>query len=155
VADGFGPLVDHVARICAGSGTRAERAHLVAELVRRGTGHRWVGIYSVVRETVVLEAWSGPAPPAFPQFPADRGLTGGAIATGDVVISNDVATDPRYLTNADTTGSELIAPVRAGCRVVGTVDLESDRTGAFADADADLARRLAAAVAPLWAEVED
>jgi GAF domain-containing protein len=155
MADDVPELLDGVARVCAGSGTRAERARRVADLVRRGTGHRWVGIYSVVRGTVVLEAWSGPAPPAYPEFPADRGLTGAAIATGDVVVSNDVAADPRYLTNADTTGSELIAPVRAGGRVVGTVDLESHLTGAFTDADADLARRLAAVLAPLWADAAD
>jgi putative methionine-R-sulfoxide reductase with GAF domain len=149
------PLVDQVRRVCAGPGTRTDRAHQVADLIRRGTGFRWVGIYAVARGTVALQAWSGPAPPAFPEFPADRGLTGAAVAACDVVISNDVATDPRYLTNSDTTGSELIAPVRAGAGVVGTLDVESDLTGAFTDADADLARRLAAVLAPLWSDAED
>jgi putative methionine-R-sulfoxide reductase with GAF domain len=143
-------LVGQVVRACAEPGSRAERARQVVDLIRRGTGHRWVGVYSVAGGTVVLEAWSGPAPPAYPEFPADRGLTGAAIAARDVVASNDVATDPRYLTNSDTTGSELIAPVLAGSLVVGTIDLESDRVGAFSDADAALARRLAAAAAPLW-----
>jgi putative methionine-R-sulfoxide reductase with GAF domain len=106
----------------------------------------------VARGTVTLEAFSGPAPPAHPRFPADRGLTGTAIAARDAVVSNDVATDPRYLTNSDTTGSELIAPVLTGAGVVGTLDLESDRTGAFSDRDADAARTLAAALAPLWAD---
>jgi putative methionine-R-sulfoxide reductase with GAF domain len=144
-------LVGEVARACAAPGARAERSQEVADLIRRGTGHRWVGVYSVAGGTVALEAWSGPAPPAYPEFPADRGLTGAAIAARDVVLSNDVTTDPRYLTNSATTGSELIAPVLAGSRVVGTIDLESDRLGTFAEADADLARRLAATVAPLWA----
>ena len=144
-------IVARVARVCAGGGSLTDRAREAAVTIRRATGHRWVGLYSVVEGTVALEAWSGPAPPAYPEFPADQGLTGAAIVARDVVVSNDVATDPRYLTNSETTGSELIAPVLAGSLVLGTLDLESDRVGAFSDADADLARRLAAAVAPLWA----
>jgi len=145
-------VVDQVARACAEPGSRSERCERVADLIRRATGHRWVGVYSVTGGTVALEAWSGPAPPAYPEFPEDQGLTGAAIAACDVVLSNDVTTDSRYLTNSATTGSELIAPVLVGSQVVGTIDLESDRPGAFSGADADLARRLAAAVAPLWAE---
>jgi putative methionine-R-sulfoxide reductase with GAF domain len=147
-------LVERVAHVSGGPGSRAHRALLAADLIRRETGHRWVGIYSVARGTVVLQAWSGPAAPAYPEFPADRGLTGAAIAARDVVVSNDVAADPRYLTNSETTGSELIAPVLAATRVIGAVDLESDRTGAFSEADVDLARRLATAVASLWDDAE-
>jgi putative methionine-R-sulfoxide reductase with GAF domain len=151
---GSADLVDQVRRVCTGPGSRADRARRVADVVRRGTGFRWVGVYAVARGTVVLQAWSGPAPPAYPEFPADQGLTGAAIAAGDVVVSNDVGTDPRYLTNSATTGSELIAPVRTGGEVIGTLDVESERTGAFADAHADLARRLAATLALLWSEPE-
>jgi GAF domain-containing protein len=143
-------LADQVARLCAGSGPRADKTRRLADVIRHGTGHRWVGVYSVAGGTVVLEAWSGPAPPAHPEFPADRGLTGAAVATRGVVVSNDVSADPRYLTNSATTGSELIAPVVAGSEVVGTIDLESERVGAFSDADVALARRLATAIAPLW-----
>lgn len=65
-------------------------------------------------------------------------------------MSNDVAHDSRYLTNMESTGSELIAPVVANVVVVGTLDIESDRTGAFTDTDVELARRLAAALEALW-----
>lgn len=143
-------LVSEVARLARAPGTHAERAQRVADLIRAGGGYRWVGVYSVDDTTVTVDAWSGPATPAYPTFSRDRGLTGAAIAAGDVVVSNDVARDPRYLTTMDSTGSELIAPVAVAGRVVGTIDIESDRTGAFADSDAHLALRLAAAAAPLW-----
>ena len=144
--------VGDIVRVCADCGSRNEKAQRIADLISESTGHRWVGVYSVARGTVALEAWSGPAPPAYPEFPEDQGLTGAAIAARDVVLSNDVTTDPRYPTNCATTGSGLIAPVLAGSQVVATIDLESDRLGAFSEADAGLARRLAATAAPLWAE---
>jgi putative methionine-R-sulfoxide reductase with GAF domain len=143
-------LVHEVARLAETPGTHAERAQRVADAVRAGGGYRWVGVYSVDAATVTVDAWSGPAMPAHPTFPRDRGLTGAALAARDVVVSNDVARDPRYLTTMDSTGSELIAPVALAGRVVGTIDIESDRVRAFVDADAELARRLAAAAAPLW-----
>jgi putative methionine-R-sulfoxide reductase with GAF domain len=151
VDDETGRVLAHeVARLAAGAGTPAERARRIADAVRVAGGYRWVGLYSVDDAAVTVLAWSGPAMPAYPTFRRDRGLTGGAIAAGDVVVCNDVTGDPRYLTTMDSTGSELIAPVAVDGRVVGTIDIDSDRTGAFADADAELARRLATALAPLW-----
>jgi putative methionine-R-sulfoxide reductase with GAF domain len=62
------------------------------------------------------------------------------------VISNDVATDPRYLTALDSTGSELIVPVLAGGRPRDTLDVEDGRSGAFSEED----RRLFEALEPLF-----
>jgi putative methionine-R-sulfoxide reductase with GAF domain len=70
-----------------------------------------VGIYTVAAGTVSNEAWSGTGPPAHPTFPATEGLTAHAIAARAVALSNDVAADPRYLTNQADTGSELIIPI--------------------------------------------
>lgn len=143
-------LVDEVARISGGPGGRAQRAQRVVDLVRTRSGYRWVGVYTVDASSVSVDAYSGPGAPAFPSFPRDRGLSGAAVAARDVVVSNDVAHDPRYLTNMESTGSELIAPVVASGDVVGTLDIESDRTDAFTDTDVELARRLAAALVALW-----
>ncbi len=63
---------DFFARVTAAvaaPGSRSERARAAAELIRNSTAERWVGMYTVTDTTVVNEAWSGPAPPAFPSFP--------------------------------------------------------------------------------------
>lgn len=143
-------LVHEVARLARSPGTRTERAQRVADAVRAGGAYRWVGVYSVDETTVTVDAWSGPAMPAHPAFPRDQGLTGAAISACEVTVSNDVTSDPRYLTTMDSTGSELIVPVAVAGRVVGTLDIESDHTDAFADSDARLALRLAVAAAALW-----
>jgi putative methionine-R-sulfoxide reductase with GAF domain len=127
-----------------------ERAERIADLVRAHTGRRWVGVYRVSSEEVVNLAWSGPAAPSYPRFPATRGLTGAAIASQTSVVSNDVASDPRYLTALESTGSELIVPVLVEGRVVGTLDVEDERTGAFDDDDQKLFEQLAKALAGLY-----
>jgi putative methionine-R-sulfoxide reductase with GAF domain/GNAT superfamily N-acetyltransferase len=144
--------LDEAVRAAAESGLRqAERAQRIADLIRTSTGRRWIGVYKVTPTEVVNLAWSGPAPPAHPRFPAARGLTGAAISVRATVVSNDVARDPRYLTALASTGSEMIVPVIVGDEVVGTLDVEDETTDAFSDDDRRLFERIARELGPLYA----
>jgi putative methionine-R-sulfoxide reductase with GAF domain len=66
----------------------------------------------------------------------------------------DVSKDPRYLTAFGSTRSEIIVPVvdRAGRKVVGTIDVESERVDAFSEVDRAALERCASAVAELFEE---
>jgi L-methionine (R)-S-oxide reductase len=145
-------LLDSVREAAESDAPVKRRAQTIADLVRARTGRRWVGIYRVDVGEVVNLAWSGPAAPAYPRFPSDRGLTGSAIASRTPIVSNDVANDPRYLTALASTGSELIVPVLVGERVVGTLDVEDERTGAFGDDDRSLFESIAGVLGPLFSE---
>ena len=136
--------------IVTDGGPRRERAGRAADAIRRAARARWVGIYTVADAVVANEGWSGPGAPAHPSFPITAGLTSHAVRTGSVALSNDVARDPRYLTNQDDSGSELIVPIVLDGRVVGTLDVESDAPGSFDGAAVVRYERLAAALRPLW-----
>ena len=129
---------------------RARRAARAADLIRASTAARWVGIYTVAGGRVSNDAWSGPAPPAHPEFSAEEGLTSHAVRAAAIAVSNDVASDARYLTNQDDSGAELIVPIVVGGAVVGTLDVESDAVGAFDGARISDYERLAVVLAPLW-----
>jgi L-methionine (R)-S-oxide reductase len=138
-------------RTAAGNhASRAKRAEAAAAAIRSATGARWVGLYTVADGVVTNEAWNGPAPPAHPTFQADQGLTAHAIAAHAVALSNDVAHDPRYLANQRDTGSEVIVPIILDGQVVGTLDVEDDRTGAFDGASVATYEAIANAILPLW-----
>ena len=139
-----------LAEIVLSDEPRSQRAQAAADVIRAAITARWVGIYSVANDTVTNEAWSGPAGPAHPTFPVTEGLTGHALRTNSVALSNDVAHDPRYLVNQDDSGSELIVPVIRAGLPVGTLDIESDRIGAFGGAEITQCEELAAALQPLW-----
>ena len=143
-------LVEDVRREAGAAGSVEERAARVAELIRTRTGRRWVGIYRVAGGKVSNLAWSGPAAPAYPDFPVERGLTGAAVRSRATVLSNDVANDPRYLTNQESTGSEVIVPVLVGGTVVGTLDVEDAATDAFGEEDQAMFGELAAALTGLY-----
>ena len=144
--------LNQIRSTAASGGDRAERAKRLAELIRKLGDYRWVGIYDVSIESVSIIAWSGPGAPEYPTFPASKGLTGAAIQQKKAVIVGDVRSDPRYLTAFGSTLSEIIVPVFAPGedRVIGTVDVESEKANAFSARDQQLIEQCAQAALPLW-----
>jgi len=147
-------VLARLAEVVLSDQPRASRARAAAELIRGASGARWVGVYSAADDMVTNEAWSGPAAPAHPTFPVTEGLTGHAVRTNSVALSNDVGRDPRYLVNQDDSGSELIVPVIQAGRSVGTLDIESDTVGAFGGAEITQYEEAAAVLRPLWASTQ-
>jgi L-methionine (R)-S-oxide reductase len=114
---------------------RAEKAKAIAEAICAAGTYRWAGLYDVDNERGLVSniAWSGSAAPEYPVFRVTKGLTSRAIATKKTVNVGDVASDANYLTALPTTQSEIIIPVlsAAGDKVLGTIDVESERPYAF------------------------
>jgi putative methionine-R-sulfoxide reductase with GAF domain len=136
----------------ASGGDRMQRAKRLAELVRKLGDYRWVGVYDVDADNVAIIAWSGPSAPEHPTFRVGRGLTGAAIQEKKPVVVGDVRNDPRYLTLFSSTLSEIIVPILAPGedRVIGTVDVESERASAFGPRDQQMIEQCAQAALPLW-----
>ncbi len=126
-------------------------ARRVAEVIRAAADYRWVGLYEVTDTEIAAVAWTGTDPPAHPRFPRAQGLCGGAVAAHAPVVVGDVAKDPRYLTTFSSTQSEIVVPVidPAG-RVLGLIDVESERLNAFSADDTEFLQHCAAALAPLF-----
>lgn len=144
--------LNQILMTAAGSDDRAVKAKRLAELIQKLGEYRWVGIYDVRPETVSIVGWSGPSAPAYPSFPVTKGLTGSAIESKKTVIVGDVRNDPRYLTAFGNTLSVMIVPVLhpGDGRVVGTVDVESEKVNAFSSRDREMIEQCTQAALPLW-----
>jgi putative methionine-R-sulfoxide reductase with GAF domain len=145
-------VLGQIRMTAASGGDRALRAKRLADMIRKLGEYRWVGVYDVDEENVSMIGWSGPSAPEHPTFPISDGLTGAAIREKKAVNVGDVRNDPRYLTAFGNTLSEMIVPILApgGERVIGTVDVESERADAFAHADQRMIEQCAQAALPLW-----
>lgn len=121
-------------------------------MIRQAGAYRWVGIYEVFEREIAALGWTGSSAPAHPRFPRSQGLCGAAVARAVTVIANDVSRDRRYLTTFADTGSEIVVPVVSGSagRVVGLIDVESERVRAFGEADKELLEACAPLLLPLW-----
>jgi sigma-B regulation protein RsbU (phosphoserine phosphatase) len=65
--------------------------------------------------------------------PLGKGITGAAAESRQVVRVDDTAQDPRYIASHADIRSEVAVPLIVQDRVVGVMDLESDRVGYFTD----------------------
>jgi putative methionine-R-sulfoxide reductase with GAF domain len=145
-------IVERMRSVVAGKEVRSEKARQLAEAVRSLGNYRWTGLYDVGDLMVSLIAYSGPGAPAYPTFPVTQGLTGAAIREKATVLVGDVQSDPRYLTVFGSTLSEIIVPIvhpQSG-KVIGTIDVESERANAFSPSDQQLLEECARAALPLW-----
>jgi sigma-B regulation protein RsbU (phosphoserine phosphatase) len=75
------------------------------------------------------------------------GLVGYAALHKEVVLVDDVSTDPRYIPVVDDVRSELVIPLLIKDRCVGVFDLESPELGAFNPRHVDILRILASQTA--------
>jgi L-methionine (R)-S-oxide reductase len=145
-------VLGQIRSTAAGADDRKAKARRLALLIQTLGDYRWVGVYDVGAETVSILGWSGTGAPEHPTFPVSQGLSGAAIQQKHAVMVGDVRNDPRYLTAFASTLSEIIVPVLdpSGERVLGTVDVESERPNAFSARDAEMIDQCARAALPLW-----
>jgi signal transduction histidine kinase len=64
------------------------------------------------------------------RMPVTEGIMGAAARTGEVVLVNDVASDPRHVPTPGANGirAELAVPIKLGDRVLGVLNVESPDT---------------------------
>lgn len=81
------------------------------------------------------------------KFRVGQGVVGAAVAEGRPILVNDVRAESRYRGALPTMLAQLAVPMRRKGRIIGTLNLLSETTGAFNSRDEALLRQFAAHVA--------
>jgi L-methionine (R)-S-oxide reductase len=105
--------------------------------------YSWVGIYLVEGGDLVLGPWKGPQATEHVRIPVGQGICGAAAASGQTEIVDEVNADDRYLACFPSTRSEIVVPINYEGRVVGEIDIDSDRPAAFTEEDRAFLERVA------------
>jgi L-methionine (R)-S-oxide reductase len=96
--------------------------------------YNWVGFYMLEPgaqpPVLVLGAFEGAMTP-HTRIPLNQGICGAAASSGQTVVVDDVANDPRYLACSLETKSEIVVPVFVQGKVVGELDIDSHFPAAF------------------------
>jgi sigma-B regulation protein RsbU (phosphoserine phosphatase) len=66
-------------------------------------------------------------------IPVGKGITGSAVLARQPIRVNDTSTDPRYIASHPGIYSEIAVPLIVRDRVIGVIDLESQRIGYFTE----------------------
>jgi L-methionine (R)-S-oxide reductase len=136
-----GDALETIGRILAGDGDGLQS--VVDVLHDEFENYSWVGVYLVEGDDLVLGPWKGPEATEHVRIPVGQGICGAAAATGQTEIVDDVNADERYLACFPSTRSEIVVPIAYEGRVVGEIDIDSDRPAAFGEEDRAFLERVA------------
>jgi glucokinase len=102
-------------------------------------------------KTLRLKAIAGGYRNYFPKdltLKVGQGMVGRAAKTHKVQVSNDVKTNPYFIKKAkESTRSELAVPIISDKKLVGVLDIQSDRVNAFKESDLDATYTLTTQIA--------
>ena len=141
--------LETIGNILDRSGDADDVLREAVELLQEGFEHySWVGIYLVEGDDLVLGPWQGPEATEHVRIPVGEGICGAAAATGQTEVVDDVNADERYLACFPSTRSEIVVPIAHEGRVVGEIDIDSDRPAAFGADDRAFLERVAELLAP-------
>ena len=143
-------FAEHIAAIDAAVAAEPEVTsaldRAVSMLKERIPDYTWVGVYLLEKDELVLGPYRG-KPSPHTRIPLGRGICGAAATEKATIVVDDVNADPRYLACSLETKSEIVVPIMDGDRVLGEIDIDSDRPAAFGDADRQLLEAVAARLA--------
>jgi len=124
----------------------------IVDVTKVRFGHYFVGILLVEGDRLLFRSGSTAGDSAVRgvgwlsiDLTRKSSLIAEAARTGQPVLANDAPSDPRYLAAPELpdTRSELCLPIKAKGRVIGVLDVQSDRPSAYGQADVALLQSLA------------
>ena len=145
----YSGALEAIDRILNRSGDADDVLRQVVSVLRDRVDHySWVGIYLVEGDDLVLGPWQGPEATEHVRIPIGQGICGAAAASGRTELVDDVNADPRYLACFPSTRSEIVVPIAYDGKLVGEIDIDSDRPAAFGPEDRTFLERVALLISP-------
>jgi L-methionine (R)-S-oxide reductase len=127
---------------------KALMQHIAERLHEKVSRYNWVGFYEVdPTDSGILLV--GPFAGSFTpnaRIPLNIGLCGAAASTGQTVVVDDVAKDPRYLAGSNLVKSEIVVPIFVKKKLAAELDIESYFTATFNKTEQKFAEECAAMV---------
>jgi len=121
----------------------------VAALLKEHLPHVfWAGFY-LARPDGSLRVGPYQGPPGSVLLPPGKGVCGAAYTRRETVLVPDVHDFPGHIACDLRSRSEIVVPVRNGSRMVGVLDVDSERVSAFDDVDRTHLERLAGRIGSL------
>lgn len=113
--------------------------------------YNWSGIYRLEGETLILDAYVGAATD-HNHIPVGRGVCGTAVAENANQVIEDVRELTNYLACSTQTRSEIVVLIRKGEKILGQIDIDGHRVGAFGPSDENLLEKMGVVLAARWTE---
>lgn len=117
----------------------ANQANFVAAL-KQAFNFFWVGFYWVKSDVLVLGPFQGPI--ACTRIAYGKGVCGTAWSTATPQLVPDVDAFPGHIACSSESKSELVLPIVLNNKVVGVLDVDSDKLADFDSIDLEMFNNL-------------
>ena len=139
-------LVERIGRAIAGLTTEKDILATTARMIDAfSDDFNWTGFYMMRNGVLEVGPYCGPRTEHV-QIELNRGICGAAASQKKTLIVEDVRSDSRFLACSLTTRSEIVVPLLDGDRVLGEIDIDSDRPGNFTAEDREMLEAIAVLV---------
>lgn len=101
--------------------------------MRDNFGFWWIGVYVVQENELVLGPFQGP--PACTRIGFGKGVCGKTWEAEQTIIVEDVHAFPGHIACSSASNSEIVVPLIRNGKVVGVLDVDSTKFGAFDQTD--------------------
>ena len=127
---------------------------IAKRLHEKMTRYNWTGFYLVDPADsayLIVGSFAGSFTP-HARFPLSNGLCGAAATSGQVVVVQDVSTDPRYLAGSPLVKSEIVVPIYVNKNLAAELDIESYFVDTFTKPEQEFVEACATVLATYLAE---
>lgn len=144
--DRYGRIAEQLAPLFAKvSDPQARMASAAALLHHKMPHFFWTGFYRLVDGDLIVGPYQGPI--ACMLLERHKGVCWAGIDRGEPVLVADVAAFPGHIACDSRSQSEVVVPLRdASGRIVGVLDVDSDKPNAFSQTDVDGLARIVAMI---------
>jgi len=131
--DKYESLVPQVEALIAGEPDLTANLANIAAALKYGMGFFWVGFYMVKEDQLVLGPFQGPI--ACTRINLGKGVCGSSWKEARTFIVPDVDQFPGHIACSGDSKSEIVLPIIREGKVLGVLDVDSDRLNEFDEVD--------------------
>jgi GAF domain-containing protein len=148
-------ILDEIESLAGKAPNRESFLSETARFINRHFPHyNWVGFYFLEGDKLQVGPYVG-KPTPHTVIDLHQGVCGAAVSQGETIVVDDVNADPRYLACSLETRSEIVVPIRIKGKIVGELDIDSDRLAAFTVKDKALMEAIADLVGKTLSRLKD
>ncbi|WP_339813327.1 GAF domain-containing protein [uncultured Imperialibacter sp.] len=131
--DKYQSLVPQIEALIAGEPDLTANLANIAAALKYGMGFFWVGFYMVKEDQLVLGPFQGPI--ACTRINLGKGVCGSSWKEARTFIVPDVDQFPGHIACSGDSKSEIVLPIIRDGKVLGVLDVDSDRLNEFDEVD--------------------
>ncbi len=126
---------------------------IIVQRIRASFGYYQVHLFTVDSQSddLLFRASTNPDSPFWQRqgqrLASGLGIVGHVMQTGEPLLVNDVTQEPLFIADMAGIAAEIALPLRVGTQLLGVLDVQSDRIGAFDENDVFVLQTLADQIA--------